>query len=142
MTISAGTDYTLANASITNPYYSYEANPQGYPGYFNFAPSTSGWSSSIRSSARFFIVGTMCTLQIDLVGVSNSTSFSFTAPVAAADSFIAGLLGGTDNSSDLASPSYASMSATATVTLNKAFNSANWTNSNNKGVRGGFSYRF
>lgn len=38
--VAVNTDYTVANAAITAPYYSYEASPQGYPSYFN---DTGGW---------------------------------------------------------------------------------------------------
>lgn len=39
VTIAGGSDYSLANAAITNPYYSYAANPQGYPGWFSYTPT-------------------------------------------------------------------------------------------------------
>lgn len=38
VTITGGSDYSLANATITDPFYSYQANPQGYPSYFNWTP--------------------------------------------------------------------------------------------------------
>jgi hypothetical protein len=36
VTVTGGTDYSLANAAISANYYSYAANPQGYPGWFNY----------------------------------------------------------------------------------------------------------
>jgi hypothetical protein len=39
VTIAVNTDYTIANAAITSPYYSYAANPQGYPLRFAYTPS-------------------------------------------------------------------------------------------------------
>lgn len=39
VTIAVNTDYTIANAAITSPYYSYEVNPQGYPLRFAYTPS-------------------------------------------------------------------------------------------------------
>jgi hypothetical protein len=44
ITITAGTDYTLANASIVSPYFSKAENPQGFPHWFNFAAPT--WNLS------------------------------------------------------------------------------------------------
>ena len=40
--ITAGTDYTLANATITNPKYSYAATPQGFPHIFSYDGGASG----------------------------------------------------------------------------------------------------
>ncbi len=40
VTILVNTDYTIANAAITAPFYSYTMNPQGYPDYFNLAAPT------------------------------------------------------------------------------------------------------
>jgi len=46
LTILVNTDYTIANAAITDFYYSHEVNPIGYPHWFNCAAPT-------------FIVGTI-----------------------------------------------------------------------------------
>jgi len=35
LTIAVNTDYTVANAAITDNYYSHQANPVGYPDWFN-----------------------------------------------------------------------------------------------------------
>lgn len=37
VTITGGTDYTLANAAITLPFYSHEENPTGFPQVFAYA---------------------------------------------------------------------------------------------------------
>ena len=42
--VTAGTDYTVANAAITSPYYSYDMSPQGYPTSFTYAPSPTNWT--------------------------------------------------------------------------------------------------
>jgi hypothetical protein len=44
VTIATNTDYTIANASITNPAYSYQDKPQGYPYTFDFSPSITNGS--------------------------------------------------------------------------------------------------
>ena len=43
--IIVNTDYTIASAAITNPYYSYAANPQGWPGWFAWSPTLTGYSA-------------------------------------------------------------------------------------------------
>lgn len=43
VTITGGNDYSLANASISDRYYSYAASPRGFPGYFNYTPT---WTST------------------------------------------------------------------------------------------------
>lgn len=42
VTVTGGTDYTLANAAITSPMYSYIATPQGFPDWFAWTPTLSG----------------------------------------------------------------------------------------------------
>lgn len=58
--ITGGTDYTLANAAITIPYYSYQVNPQGYPAYFNYTFTVTPESGSITTytdTGIFSVVG-------------------------------------------------------------------------------------
>lgn len=50
VTVTGGSDYSLANAAITLPYYSYQVNPQAWPGYFNFTPSVT-WNGTPPSTA-------------------------------------------------------------------------------------------
>lgn len=49
VTITAGSSYTLTNATITSPYYSYQENPQGFPQRHNYTPvlSNTGGSPAI-----------------------------------------------------------------------------------------------
>lgn len=84
VTILGGTDYTLANAAISANYHSYDANPQGYPGWFNFTATFTGVSAQPTvNTARFNVVSRMCTIRVDASsGTSNSTSKSMTLPIA------------------------------------------------------------
>lgn len=43
--VLGGSDYTLANATITSPFYSYDATPQGFPQTFNYAGPLTNSSS-------------------------------------------------------------------------------------------------
>ena len=82
VTITGGSDYSLANASITTPAYSYAANPQGYPGAFNWTPTLVGWAASPTVYARFQVVGRLCLITLFISGTSNATVTSVTLPIA------------------------------------------------------------
>ncbi len=86
VTIMAGTDYTLANAAISANYHSYDANPQGYPGWFTFTTSASGFSSLSTNVGRFNVCGRVVTLALWIQGTSNATTMTITLPVPAATS--------------------------------------------------------
>lgn len=68
ITFATSTDYALANSAITNPYYSYESSPQGYPHWFNFTPTVvaNGGGSFTPSwrVARFNISGGSCFMNL------------------------------------------------------------------------------
>lgn len=69
LTIAVNTDYTVANAAITANYYSHQANPVGYPQFFNWTPSyTSGGGAFTNAPttnlARFSVIGNVCFVQL------------------------------------------------------------------------------
>lgn len=58
VTFAVNTDYTVANAAISAVSYSYCANPQGYPAYFNFTPSwTNLTPGSGTNTGKYMIIG-------------------------------------------------------------------------------------
>jgi hypothetical protein len=90
VTITGGTDYTLANATVSDNYYSYEANPQGYPGTFNYtlAWTSTGTAPSFGNAAvvsRFSMVGNICRTEFFITFGSTTTfgtgSYRFSAPI-------------------------------------------------------------
>jgi len=85
LTIAVNTDYTVANAAISANYYSHEANPIGYPHWFNFTPTFTGWSTPPTwVLARFMIIGTFFWANFRgnfNSGTSNSTNFIMGMPV-------------------------------------------------------------
>lgn len=90
--ITGGTDYTLANATITAPHYSYADTPQGFPQWFAYT-STPTWngtppSTNTVTNAQFSISGGVCFLRIwhnnSSAGTSN-TQLAFTGPIACGD---------------------------------------------------------
>jgi hypothetical protein len=146
VTLAPNSDYSLANSAITNPYYSYEANPQGYPTWFNYAPTFSGFSTNPSTvTSRFEITGTACTLsvEVDTGGTSNSTSFTMTSPVAALGSVDQGLIQARDNGSNLADPGLIDTEGgSTTLHLYPNTNQGNWTASGNKSAGFQFIYQF
>lgn len=85
VTIAVNTDHTIANAAISANFYSYAANPQGYPGWFNFAPTNeTGWSTANPFSAlsRFSVTGKLCYVEVHGTGTSDNAATSFDAPIA------------------------------------------------------------
>jgi len=79
ITVTGGTDYTLANAAITSPYFSKAATPQGFPDWFNYTPTmTSGdGNASIGNGTivgRFSIDGKTVRFRV-LFTFGSTTSF-------------------------------------------------------------------
>ena len=89
VTITAGSDFTLANAAISANYHSYVANPQGYPGWFNFAHASTGFSAISLQVAQFSVVGRLMMVYFDVTGTSNATTFTFTLPATPAQALVA-----------------------------------------------------
>ena len=89
LTITGGTDYTLANAAITDNYYSKATSPVGFPGWFAYTPSLSAngsmtYTSTTVNLARFKMDGNMVTLVVNhtgTVGGTPNTTISATLPV-------------------------------------------------------------
>ena len=91
LTVTGGSDYTVANAAITSPYYSKIENPHGFPQWFNTAAPTfnvaaidngAGGQPTTTVSA-FNIVGRMVTVYLKGNGTKAgvTTSFDFNPTV-------------------------------------------------------------
>lgn len=79
------TDYVMAATPDANStYYSYAANPQGFPMWFNYTTTMVGWASPPTTIARFFTIAQFCYVNIGQASTAtaNSTTRSFTSPVA------------------------------------------------------------
>lgn len=58
VTINGGTSYTLANATITSPYFSKLATPKSFPHWFTYSPTYSaGFGTTANDSTRYRLVG-------------------------------------------------------------------------------------
>jgi len=81
LTLTAGSDYTVANATITSPYYSMVANPAGFPRLFNFTANATGFSSKTIDAGVFTISGNIAYIHGRIQGTSNATTLGFTPPI-------------------------------------------------------------
>jgi hypothetical protein len=138
VTIFAGTDYTLANAPISGNYHSYEANPQGYPGTFNFTSGATGWVSFTTNSAKFSVVGRTCHVYYRLIGTSNATTTTASLPIASVLSsfFLPQAAGYFDGSTTGLGNAYCSAASTVTFQFNSTIPplDAGWASSGNKNI--------
>lgn len=90
LTVTGGSDYSVANASITDNYYSKSVTPVGFPQWFNWSPGYSGGgsmslSSSTTSIAQFSITGRQVNVLLAATtntGGTASTTINVTEPVA------------------------------------------------------------
>jgi hypothetical protein len=85
LTLTAGTDYTVANAAITSPFYSMVANPAGFQHLYSWTPIFAGFSSDPTNvDAKFIINGRLCTANLSMgAGTSNANNFLISAPLTA-----------------------------------------------------------
>lgn len=138
LTVSGGTDYTVANAAITSPFVSHVENPVGFPTSFSYTPTFTGFSSNPGLTdpnyARFSIRGNICTVAIQMDnGTSNATSFTLTVPVTSSKVSSSIPYQAVDAGSVGTAPGYGSLAAASTtVTMYKDMSSATWTASGNK----------
>ncbi len=137
VTLAAGSDYTLANATITSPFYSYADCPQGFPDWFNWAPTSCGFSTYDPSASmnRFKIAGQQCFLAIRQTnsGCSGASTFTISLPVQAAtvsNAFWADAITAyTNNASAELSGRCAIGSACTTMALYTNLTSGSWVSS-------------
>lgn len=98
ITIAVNTDYTIANAAITSPYYSYQVSPQGYPTWFNFTPTfttdgTAFTNTPTVNLAKFCLEGKKATINIKWTqnGTAGGTgAMLITIPLTPSVSFVVG----------------------------------------------------
>lgn len=94
LTVTGGSDYTVANATITSPYYSHAENPVGFPSNFNWAPARTVSGGTVptyteKDISYFRINGGILIGAISWVNLSGGTAgaggnnLTFNLPVAA-----------------------------------------------------------
>lgn len=139
VTLVTNNDYAMASATITDNYISYLENPQGFPEWFSFTTTWGGFSANPSTTTIYFkLSGKLCSgFYIDgSDGTSNSTSTTFTMPVAAARSLNnAGFIGIKDSGSISSTPGHLLTTASSkTITAYKSFSQTAWTNSGAKNL--------
>lgn len=147
VTVTGGSDYTVANAAITAPYFSNDATPQGFPQWFNYTMTETGFASTTPTRvSRFTINGRTVTVDTTRSNnqTSNATTYTMTAPITAATIANGGWLGfgsGQNNGSDFASTVRARMTSNSNIiTLSTDMAGSAWTNTGNKGADIKISY--
>lgn len=145
LTVTGGTDYTVANASITDIYVSREDNPFGFPPTFNFTPSFTNTGMTVtlngQIDAVFWVKGNRCYVHLGRLqfttGGSADNKVLLNLPLTASVSnscwagssiYDSGYLGGMFTES-----------TTTTVQIQK-YNSANWGVGSSKYFGGDFNY--
>lgn len=142
LTISGGTDYTLANAAISSPSYSKVVTPLGFPAWFNFTVTTTGWAATPTTAGRFAMQGRVVIVELYISGTSNATTATCTSlPVTVAAG--GGVLGpdtafrSLDNGSAASAPGSAVVTTSSTtVSFFKDFAHGSWTSSGTKAIFG------
>jgi len=87
ITVTGGSDYSLANATITKPYFSKAENPQGFPQLFNWTPTIANYggtlSSVVQNLKKFSISNGRCHLTVHFSATIGATMdyITVTAPV-------------------------------------------------------------
>lgn len=139
VTINGGSDYSLANAAITDSCYSFVETPESFPHWFNWTPAFTGFSADPAGGIyRFFIAGRTCTCFIRMPnnGTSDDTDFTITAPVTAvtiADMRWSGPASIIDSGVNPGTPGRAYLpSGSNIITITKDYSTGTWTNSGDK----------
>ncbi len=88
VTLISNDDYTIANATLTAPRYSYDVRPQGFPSGFTFTNTAThtGFSANPTNLLyRYTTISRTCFMTIVQVtaGTSNATTKTLTIPVTA-----------------------------------------------------------
>lgn len=143
VTIIVNTDFTIANAIVTDNYFSYQINPQGFPSGFNYLPSWTGFSVNPSGIIRYTTQGRRIIIDQQAIsnGTSNATTLTFSLPVAATTALVVFLCRVVDNNVAQVDPGRIDVSST-TATVYKDIIQTAFTNSGAKDVSGQFTYEF
>jgi hypothetical protein len=133
VTIAVNTDYTIANAAITSPNYSYLENPQGWVGWFNYTPTITNETATNPTVGNGTITGRYSIKGHTLLGwvkfVWGSTSsagtgarLNFSLPVAASASVSLNTMIGVAKALDSGTQEYTAMAGLQTTTTIRLYN--------------------
>ena len=146
ITMATNSNYELAEAAITDNYYSLASSPIGFPNYFSWTPVLDGFSTNPSvSTYTFSLNGTVCYVEISQGGdgTSDATNFTITLPISFGGvGDVWGACGFTkDNGANLAGAGYRISAASSTlVTIYSDMTTGAWTASGAKRTRLATSY--
>lgn len=145
LTVTGGSDYTVANAAISDIYVSKMESPVGFPAYFNYTPTETGWASTTLLLGVFDLKGKNCTAIVRCSGTSDTTAAVLSLPITAASIANlrwAGVMDyGADNNVDLTNVvKWQINSGATTVSFFKNMLNGAWTASSQKEVWGVIRY--
>jgi hypothetical protein len=147
LTVTGGSDYTLANTAIGSVYISKAASPVDFPGWFNYVPTIVGFSANpTNMSHSFSMQGKLTTVQWahNTAGTSNATTYTISLPVTSATmtnaSWGAKLYFAENNGVVLQSAIGRILSAATVIDLYQDSNFAVWTAAGNKRSLGEITY--
>jgi hypothetical protein len=72
LTVTGGSDYSVANAAITVKAYSHASNPMGFPAAFNYTP-TGISATNVTLTGRFSVCGRICNADVMAVFAGGIT---------------------------------------------------------------------
>ncbi len=142
MTILGDSGTPLVNSAITVNYYSKVLTPHGFPNYFAYAGTSSGWNAALTSYGKYRLTGRLCNIVFDVSGTSNDTVAVVSGPVNAIQDFFEVWAYATDNGSNLTTPGNVQIvSGTNTINIWKtSSNTGVWTNTGAKRIIGNLDY--
>lgn len=111
--------------------------------YQPWNPGHTGFSGAVTENiARWTQIGSMVTMELSEEGTSNTTGYTFTAPLKAKNSILYSQGYAKDNGATLNStPRLAYTSGSNTVTVTSRPDGNTWTASSTKGIAGVWSYQ-
>lgn len=83
LTVTGGTDYTVANSAISGIYYSKVETPLGFPGWFSYTPTFVNLSGGSLNYAKFMMVGRSVAVRMryTLAGAGVGGTVTMTVPI-------------------------------------------------------------
>jgi hypothetical protein len=136
LTVTGGSDFTVADAAITDIAISRASSPFGFPGFFNWTPTISGFATAPTiTSAYFSLTGLSVNGHFETAThASNGTTFDISTPITAVKGASGGIFIIFNNSTWQATPGKWEIQA-ANYNLIKTFTDSfttAWSASNNK----------
>lgn len=149
VTVTAGSTYTIANATISKQAISYEDSPTNFPDWFAWTPTETGWTDTPTGVYRFNIKGRTVYFNINTTaGTSDTTGAVLTLPLTSANISFNMLYTGAcglcyDNSAALTTACrWVITNNSANITFYKDMATATWTASGTKRVSAQGFYQF